>query len=397
MALNIDNEIAISKGLYRQYALERVVHGQPFYEAVNAETDHKKNCRALIVSGKRFEGSEHHRALKSRLGNKLVGEFLQMPSHSPMPSILEAVQYARKVGANHLIAIGGGSVIDAAKVIAFWLSNHLELDHDLKSLPGIDSVDPTRRPENDMEWVRITAVPITLSVAEHTYFAGVTDLDARVKIIVAHTLMVPSAVVYDPLLTMEVSLPVLLASGIKALDHAVERLASLQSHPMSDATSIQAIRMLTSALPKVWQDPSNLRQRQECQLAAWLSISGSNTGVRVGASHALGHALGAHTNLPHGLTSCVVLPSVMRWNKSVNADKQKLISDVMGHPETDAGDCIEWFISGLNLPTRLKDVGVERQELEILAEKSLSDPLMRHNPRVVESSKDVLEILNMAW
>jgi maleylacetate reductase len=320
-----------------------------------------------------------------------------MPAHSPLPFILNAVREARRVRANHLIAIGGGSVIDAAKVIALWLSKGLDLAHELNTLPGIDDVDPSRIPQDGIEWVRITAVPITLSVAEHTFFAGVTDPSDRVKRIVAHPLMMPKVVIYDPLLTVEVPLPVFLASGIKALDHAVERLAALQSHPMSDATSIQAIRMFGDALPGVLEAPDDLAKRLQCQLAAWLSISGSNSGVRVGASHALGHALGAHANIAHGLTSCVLLPSVMKWNQPANAERQRLVNRVMGHPKSDASDSIASFIRGLGLPTRLQEVGVKQHDLEAIAKKSLRDPLMRHNPRIVESYRDVLEILNMAW
>jgi maleylacetate reductase len=155
--------------------------------------------------------------------------------------------------------------------------------------------------------------------------------------------------------------------------------------------------MFGDALPGVLEAPDDLAKRLQCQLAAWLSISGSNSGVRVGASHALGHALGAHANIAHGLTSCVLLPSVMKWNQPANAERQRLVNRVMGHPKSDASDSIASFIRGLGLPTRLQEVGVKQHDLEAIAKKSLRDPLMRHNPRIVESYRDVLEILNMAW
>lgn len=386
-----------SSGLFRQYALERVVHGQPFEEALASELDRDGDCRAFVISAPGFQNTPSHAALQRRLGARLVGGYFGIPSHSPLPAIIEAAGKARDAGANHLVAIGGGSVIDAAKAVAFWVSEAVPADVDPRKLPAIDTVDPSRRSPNDAKWLRISAVPVTLSAAEFTFFAGVTDPGTREKRIFGHAMMAPRAVIYDAALTVAVALPGFLASGIKALDHAVERLASTKTHPVSDAMGRQAIEMLNHFLRLVKQAPDDLDARQQCQLAAWISISGGNAGVRVGASHALGHALGAHSLIPHGLTSCVLLPSVLRWNMPVNAARQQLISKAFGRPDTPAADATEELIESLGLPIRLRDAGVERSELDAIARKALHDPVVRHNPRPIRTEADLLEILELAW
>ncbi|MEN4918903.1 iron-containing alcohol dehydrogenase [Achromobacter spanius] len=386
-----------SPGLFRQYALERVLHGQPFQDALSSELDRHADCRVFVMSAPGFDDTPAYRALQRSLGDRLVGGFFGVPAHSPLPAVMQAADRVRASGANHLVAIGGGSVIDAAKAVAFWVSEAVPAGFDPRKLPAIDSVDPSRRGDSDAQWLRITAIPVTLSAAEFTFFAGVTDPLTREKRIFGHAMMAPRAVIYDAALTAAVSLPTFLASGIKALDHAVERLASLRPHPMSDAMGKQAIEMLNGFLPRVKDAPDDLDARQQCQLAAWISISGGNAGVRVGASHALGHALGAHSLIPHGLTSCVLLPSVMRWNLPANAARQRIISQAFGCPDTPAADAIEALIASLGLPTRLRDAGVQKPELQAIADKALHDPVARHNPRPVRTSADLLEILHLAW
>lgn len=386
-----------SPALFRQYALERVLHGQSFHDSLSSELDRHADCRAFVISAPGFEHTPSYATLQRSLGQRLVGGYFDVSAHSPLPAVIEAADKVRAAGANHLVAIGGGSVIDAAKAVAFWISKEVPADFDPRELPAIDSVDPSRRSELDLGWLRITAVPVTLSAAEFTFFAGITDPHTREKRIFGHAMMAPRAVIYDPALTLAVSLPGFLASGIKALDHAVERMASTRPHPMSDAMGRQAIAMLNHFLPRVQEAPDDLEARQQCQLAAWISISGGNAGVRVGASHALGHALGAHSLVPHGLTSCVLLPSVMRWNMPANAARQQIISQAFGRPDTPAADAIEALIASIGLPIRLRDAGVAKSDLHAIADKALHDPVVRHNPRPIRTSADLLELLHLAW
>jgi maleylacetate reductase len=123
---------------------------------------------------------------------------------------------------------------------------------------------------------------------------------------------------------------------------------------------------------------------------------GSQSGVDKGASHAIGHILGGTAGVPHGYTSCVMLPYVMRWNKSVNAERQAVVSEALGRAGVDAGDALHELISGLGLPRTLKEVGVEPGQFDLLAENTMHDRWTYTNPRKVNGPGDIKAILEMA-
>ncbi|QIL79796.1 iron-containing alcohol dehydrogenase [Diaphorobacter sp. HDW4A] len=385
-------------GMYRNTVLERVVHGQPFEQAAVTDVIARGVKRVLVIASPRASDTATLASLESALGGHHAASFCGALPHAPTQCVMEGAALARRLRADHLIAIGGGSVIDTAKAVAYALSagdtNHSSV---LLDAPDAGSVDPGSRQWNASEWLGVTAIPQTLSAAEYTWFAGVSDPERKIKKIVAHPAMAPRTVILDPRLTLEFALPTFLASGIKAVDHAVERLTALHSHPISDALSIHALGMLLASLPAVHSAPGDLEARLQCQLASWLSIAGGSAGVRTGASHALGHVLGAHAGVDHGLTSCALLPSVLRWNLTHNRAQQARVLSGLGQGGDVLAPLISQCIARLGLPTRLRDIGVPSSDLAEVAEKSLHDPGMRHNPRPVRSAADALEILEMAW
>src|SRR5262249_39759365 len=151
-----------------------------------------------------------------------------------------------------------------------------------------------------------------------------------------HPLLVPRIVILDPAPTVHTPLWVWLSTGIRALDHATEGLCSSVSNPVSDAYYVQALKLLSTSLPRVKRNPRDLDARLDCQIATWLSTAGRHGGVQMGASHAIGHALGATCGVPHGYTSCVMLPHVLRYNRPANAGRQGLVAEAMGHAGKDA-------------------------------------------------------------
>jgi maleylacetate reductase len=154
---------------------------------------------------------------------------------------------------------------------------------------------------------------------------------------------------------------------------------------------------LGKGLPAVKSDPAGLEARLDCQIGAWMSMVGSQTGVSKGASHGIGHVLGGTAGVPHGYTSCLMLPHVLRFNYSVNADKQARVSEALGRPGEPAADVVAELIAGLGLPTRLRDVEVNRDQLDLIAENSMHDRWIHTNPRKIEGPAVVRELLDAAW
>ena len=209
--------------------------------------------------------------------------------------------------------------------------------------------------------------------------------------------MMPLAVILDPAVTMHTPEWLFLSTGIRAVDHAVEDICSINPSPFSDGMSLQALRLLSAGLPAVKADPSDLNARLDCQLGSWMSIMGSQNGVHKGASHGIGHVLGGTAGVPHGYTSCVMLPHVLRFNEPVNAARQKWISEALGRPDGNAADLVAALIAALGLPGRLRDVGVKPEQLDEIAAGSMHDRWVHTNPRKIEGPAAVRALLDAAW
>ena len=141
---------------------------------------------------------------------------------------------------------------------------------------------------------------------------------------------------------------------------------------------------------------SDLAARLDCQIAVWMAMHGRQGGAQMGASHAIGHVLGGSCDVPHGYTSCVMLPSVLRYNRDVNAERQKLVAEAMGKPGGDAADVIASFIKNLGLPGSLAAVGVKPDQFTMIANHAMHDSWLHTNPRKITSAEQVLQILEMA-
>jgi maleylacetate reductase len=385
-------------GTHRYFAQERVVYGKAAAEAVNEEAAASGADRVFVTSNRSLgrPGGLAEKVAKG-LGARHVGTYAGITAHSPRESVIEGAAQARAAKADLLVAVGGGSVVDATKVMLACLWHNLTKVEELDTYRGARGIDPSRRPAGMEKAIRMIAVPTTYSAAEFTYIAGVSDSKRHVKEGYGHALFTPQAVVLDPAATLSTPLELLLSTGMKAVDHAVERLCAVQSNAYSDATGAKALELLTHALPAIKARPDDLAARLDGQIGMWLSITGAASGVGVGASHAIGHTLGGSYGVPHGVTSCVTLPAVLRWNVKVNADRQKQVALHMGKPEGNAGTLVADLVQSLGLPGRLRDVGIKRESFQAIAEHTMHDPPTRANPRKIESPADIVEILELAW
>ena len=139
-----------------------------------------------------------------------------------------------------------------------------------------------------------------------------------------------------------------------------------------------------------------MKARLDCQIGSWLSMSGLSAGVPMGASHGIGYVLGAVFDVPHGHTSCIMLPAVMRWNKTANADRQALVANAMGHPADDAADVLDAFIRGLGMPRSLGEVKIGHEQFDRIAQQAMGTPWVPRNPRKIDGPEQVKEILELA-
>jgi maleylacetate reductase len=260
---------------------------------------------------------------KSLLGATLPLEpqvTMTIAQHAPVAQIEEAIKDARAAGIEGVVSFGGGSPIDAAKIVALRLGG----------LPHV-------------------AVPTTLSAAELAAGAGFTD-ETGTKAGLRDPGLLPNAVIYDPEVTLATPMQLWLSTGIRALDHAVEGFLAEGDHPFNDVMALEAIRRLFDSLPRAKSNPKDLDVRTENQLAAWFSYT-LPAASAAGLSHVMGKQIGARHGIPHGVTSCLLLPHVMRY---------------LGRntPLPVSADAVQDLIAQLGLPQHIAEYGIGEPELK---------------------------------
>ena len=386
-------------GIHHVPDMDRVVYGRPFAAAVKTEVE-RLDARAVFVlaSGTLIRETDTLNQLNQALGNRVAGIAGKIAAHTPRDDVVRAANDARAAKADLLLTVGGGSITDAAKMVGLCLSNDVTNPAQLDAFrTQVQPDGSTRRPTVKSPGIRTVAIPTTLSAGEYTWFAGCTDPVKHVKESFAHPQMVPRVVILDPAVTFHTPEWLFLSTGLRAVDHAVEGICSIEPAPLADAASLHALRLLSRGLRAVKAHTSDPEARLNCQLGAWLSMMGPQDSVPMGASHAIGHILGGTVGVPHGYTSCVMLPHVLRFNADVNADRQSSVSEALGRSGTPAGDAVAELVASLGLPARLRDVGVEPDQLDLIAQESMHDRWLHTNPRKIERPETVRQILDAAW
>ena len=351
----------------------------------------------LMVSGTLNRETDEIEKVRRALGERCAGTFDRMPPHTPRGAVIAAAEQAREARADLIVTIGGGSITDGAKAVQLCLANAIRTPEALDHYRPVKGADGTLGPPpSNAPTVRQIAVPTTLSGGEFSAISGVTDERRKVKEMFGHPGIIPRAVILDPAVTVHTPQWLWLSTGIRAVDHCVEGICSSKANAFADAQALHGLQLLARGLPRVKEDPADLQARLDCQMGTWLSMGPIASGVPMGASHGIGYVLGAVFDIPHGHTSCIMLPAVMRWNKPANAERQKLVAAAMGHPGKEAGDVLDRFIASLDMPRSLGAAKVGPESFERIAELAMDTAWMPHNPRRVDGPAQVREILELA-
>ncbi|MGA9322214.1 MAG: iron-containing alcohol dehydrogenase [Xanthobacteraceae bacterium] len=385
-------------GVYEFLPQDRVIFGRPASEAVAETADRMAKRRLLIVASRTLNRkTDVISKIRSALGERCLGVFDECVEHVPRASVLALASAVRNSEPDLIVTVGGGTPIDTVKVMLLVLAAGVDDE------PGFDGMrirvgaDGTRViPAIKDPPLRQIIVPTTLSGAEFSNLGGSTDPARNVKDLYTGRLIGGQVIILDPAVTVHTPPGLWLSTGIRAVDHAVETICSRKPQPFTDATCIHALRLLSKSLPANRADPADLAGRLDSQLAVWLATTGLGR-VDWGASHGIGHQLGAVANVPHGHCSCVMLPSVLRWNRSVNAPQQAVVAQAMGAGDGDAAAAVAKLVESLGQPTRLRDVGVQPRHYDAIADGAMQNVFVRSNPRPITEPAQVREMLEMAW
>ena len=388
----------MTTGLFSFLPLDRVVFGTPVATALQQEVQLRKAQRVFVVTGRTLnQKTDLIRLATSDIADQIVGIFDGCVEHTPRDTVIALTHALRAAQADLIVTIGGGTVIDTVKIALVCLAENVERVEQLDDWHMAVNPDGSLRvPVVSDPPCRQITVPTTLSGAEFSDLAGGTDTRTGVKHGFTGKFIGSASVILDPDMTLATPDQLWLSTGVRAIDHAVEAMCAVNAQPFTDALAVRAIAMLQTSLRRYMTDPQDQEARLNAQMGAWLAAT-SIRRVHYGASHGLGHALGADSGVPHGITSCVLLPSVMRYNQPYCAKPLQEIAVAFGDASRPAADQLQALIAELKLPTRISQLSVLRERLPIIAEKGLANPFVRANPRPILQAADTLAILESAW
>lgn len=317
--------------------VERVLHGVGTATSLPEELHLLEASRVVVVSSATLcRETTVVSALELALKSHHLATFTKLSQHTPEAAVEELAALLSELRADAVVSVGGGSVIDGCKAAL-----HAR---------GADSA------------VHV-ALPTTLSGAEFTASAGVTEGTTGQKRSVFDRRAAPRVVILDPQLTLATPDRLWLGSGIRAVDHAVETVWSPIQDELGTHLALEALRRLRTALPQCHHDPQDLSARHRAQVAAWWAALGLAS-VPMGPSHSLGKLLGAPFGIPHGITSCVLLPAVIR---EVASSEPARVAPLAAAFEVDGpqevADGCRALIAGLGLPASLSEAGLSAADL----------------------------------
>jgi alcohol dehydrogenase class IV len=313
--------------------------------------------------------------------------FDKIESDPDADTIRFGVKIAKENNIDSVIAIGGGSVLDASKAISMVVTN------------GGDIVEyESKHPQKDI--LPIIAVPTTAGTgSEVSKFSIITDKKRKIKMLISSDLLIPKVAIVDPELTLTMPPKVTAATGMDAFTHAIEAYISKASQPMSDVYAIKAIKMISSNLPKAVLKGDDIAVRKNMmigQMYAGLAFSNSSTAL----VHSMSRPLGAYYGIPHGLANALLLPEVMKFNRAACAEKFRTMAMAMGEVVSGksvreasylAIDVVKNIFLETGLPTRLKDLGVDKNTFINMAQDAMKSRTTSLNPRI-PTIENIVEI-----
>ncbi|MFC6992109.1 iron-containing alcohol dehydrogenase family protein [Haladaptatus sp. GCM10025707] len=356
------------------------------------------DARVMVVTGEHVGATPSVMdPVRAAIGERLVETYTGARPNVPHETVTEGVSRLEASGADALVSVGGGSASDTAKAIAIFAGEETD---DLDQLRTHTVDGEVTVPDLPAAKVPLYCVVTTLSAAEVTNICGVSTPEE--KVVLLDEKVRPQACLYDPTVAATTPDAVIASTGMNALDHAVEILYSegRSDNPFYQATAEKAIRLLTENLPGAVSGDADARV--QTQLGAALSGLGVVGGVSI--NHGVNHILCARHPLSHGDGNSILLPHGVRFTAPEAPEAIRRIARAMGVDATGTDDevvdavvdAIATLQETLGTPTRLRDVGVDRDDFEAVAAIAVGEPSLASSPRDITEA-DIVSFLDAAW
>ncbi|SIQ19428.1 iron-containing alcohol dehydrogenase family protein [Halanaerobium kushneri] len=351
--------------------------------------------KALLVTDKGITNLNLHSSTVRSLEKNGVQIHIydQVQSDPDDKVIMEGVRTARDKNVDFIVAIGGGSSLDAAKAISFMLNN----PEPISQYEGADKIENPGLPLIAIATTAGTGSEVSVSTV-------VTDSKRNKKMVISSKYLVPKIAVVDAELTSGLPASITAATGIDVLVHAVEAYLSKNSITISRALADHSVKYVVENLPLAVGNGENIEARHRMCIASLMAgMAFSNVGL--GVCHATAHQLGTTYNIPHGVANAIMLPAVLKFNKLVSKKQlselaHSLGAKIEGLTEREAAEAaikeIKYLISDLGLPSSISEIGGSKDDFKSMARDALDDPTLATNPRKADLS-DILKIYENAF
>ena len=292
-------------------------------------------------------------------------------------NVEEGVNFYKKKNCDGIIAFGGGSALDVGKAVAFMTGQTLPIWN-------FEDVGDNWKKANPDKIAPIIAVPTTAGTGSETGRASVIlNEKTGVKNIIFHPKFLPSIVILDPLLTVELPPKITAATGMDALAHNLEAYCSPSYHPMADGIALEGMRLIKKWLLEAVKNGSNVEARMNMLTAASMGSTAFQKGL--GAIHSLSHPINGLNNVHHGLSNAIFMPYVLTFNKDVIENKIIKVCEYLEMEDKSFDGFLNWILDlrkKLNIPHKLSEVIKEENfELDRLSKMALNDPSTGGNPK----------------
>jgi alcohol dehydrogenase class IV len=397
-----DRQMAGFKDFYQFIAPTRVIAGRELLDSVGFEFAKEGARRVLLVTdaGIRATGLvERVAAGVADGGLELAAIFDAVPQDSDGAVVAAIAELAGEAGADSFLALGGGSVIDSAKV-ANVLFTHGGEARDWEGYYGLPRADDGAG--RALELAPLAAIPTTAGTGSEVSFAAVIkDRDAHLKYQIGDFALIPRLAILDPASTATLPQGIAAATGMDALTHAIEGYVSRDWNAHTDAYALHALRLIRANLERAVHDGDETA-RGNMLIAASLAIAPTTSGA-LGIAHSLSHPCGALYDVPHGVANAINLPVAIEYNAAGGEDiaaRYRDVAELLGvEPGGEVGHAlaehVRGLVSSLGLPTRLSQVGVPEAGIAALVEGAMGDACTLVNPRV-PSAEDLAELYRRA-
>jgi maleylacetate reductase len=336
------------------------------------------------------------RRLATALGERCVGITDAVGEHSPLSNVLAGAREAHALDADVIVSVGGGSVMDMCKTMQLCISEQVFDRSNLLQLQMKMSADGTEviAASRASPRVRQIAIPTTLATSEWTPVSTPIDEQTQLKARFLTTDGSPRGIVYDPELLARTPLSLLLATGIRGLDHAINTVCSTQPHPFASLMAEKAIQLYVQNLPRL-RDSTDLEAFSNCQLATWYTGMGQLS-VPHGFSHWMVHIVGPLASVSHSEAACVLMLAQARWSERHAAAQHGNVLRLLGRSGSFS-NVLDGLLADLGLPRSLQDLGLSAEQVESFIQPALDHPqVTRNNLRPITTAADLRAVLHLA-